>query len=1312
MRILVFTIFIFLCTASFAQKFENLGTEDGLSSHQAYDVIQDKNGFTWISTKVGIDRFDGEEVVHYKYPDPASPVLLPTNRMRFRTNLEGNLWSFDVRGIVYSFVESQNTFQPVFSLKDSLQNNIRLLDLFIDEQVWLCTQIGLWSYSSSHNRLQEINAFKGQIVYFITPTSTCKYIIICSGSIFEYNKCTGATQIIHSWNEKGLKYNITSGLWNPTTSELWLGSKHGDVLIYNLPSQQLINLSDRISELPRVPINGIIQSPDNAIYLGSDGGGVFKIDANTKRLLANYREDEDAPQTLIGNGIQDLYLSNSGDLYIASFTGGLNILIEEEAGFEIIRHKVNNQNSLRNNVVNNILEDMDGDMWFATNNGVSCHLIESGRWMHFLDGRSNVGNVFLSLHQFNDKQIMAGSYGKGLFIIDKRKGVIKQFFPDKGTPNQASRSDYIVNIFQDSKDRIWMGETFSDLVIYTPNSASFDYLPLVGVNSMEEKDGETIFVGSPSGVWEVDIHTLEYEKIPLVKEGTQDIFVNSLNYNQKNQTLWIASNRRGLLKWDINTKEIEVLNESRGFPSNHVYAVLFQGNDIIWASSENGLIRYYVNNGTIENFSIKDGISDKAFYKNSGYKSKSGQFYFGSYNGVTCFDPRKIVPQDEKAQIFLEELLINNKRVYANENYSPLDTSLDQTKNLTLKYSQHSFSIGFTAITSINSGKIKYSWKLKGQDEDWTLPSYNKRANYTNVPEGDFQFLIRAIAARSGQIIDERMIHIKIKPAPWNTLFARFLMAILVLIMSAMIFRYIRISNLKKLSDAKIKFFTNTAHDIKTPLTLASAPLGDLQKSKNLNEHDQYLVDLSKSHVESLSKSVNQLLDFQKSDIGKSQLVLSKKDVVQLVKDRYAYFNQVAEIKNRKLSCTIEPEILEEWIDASKIEKVLNNLVSNALKYTNQGGLVSLNLHAEKSTWGITVEDNGIGIPKNAQKELFNRYYRGENVINAKIPGTGIGLLLVKNYVQLHKGTLTFESIENKGSKFVVSFKRGRKHYGADASFMNSSIKRELTSNYPIGGQPKPANYQDDGNKVKLLVVEDNDQLREYLGHTLSTEYCVYTAPNGQVGLEMTRKNNPDIIVSDIGMPELDGMELANLLKNDFETSHIPIILLTAYTEKKDILKGLKTGADDYITKPFDTSILSARIENMILNRQKIKERFISPSYNSRTDSAYISQKDQEFIAKAIALVEKHISDDTLKKDFFAKEMLVSSSLLYKKLKALTGQSPSEFVKVIKLKKALVLLKEGKYSISEVADLSGFSDAKYFSTSFKKFYGKPPSSFL
>ena len=341
---------------------------------------------------------------------------------------------------------------------------------------------------------------------------------------------------------------------------------------------------------------------------------------------------------------------------------------------------------------------------------------------------------------------------------------------------------------------------------------------------------------------------------------------------------------------------------------------------------------------------------------------------------------------------------------------------------------------------------------------------------------------------------------------------------------------------------------------------------------------------------------------------------------------------------------------MKEWVDVSKMEKVLNNLVSNALKYTSEGGLVSLSLNVEHTTWEVTVEDNGKVISRKAQKELFKRYYRGENVINAKIPGTGISLLLVNNYVKLHKGVLTFKSTKHQGSKFTISFKRGRDHYGLSATFVNDSIKSKPNSKQNIEGQLKKINQKNELNTVKLLVVEDNNELREYLEHALANEFCVHTASNGKNALEIIRAHNLDIVASEIGMPEMDGVELTNYLKNEFETSHLPIILPTAHGEKDDIIKGLQTGVDDYITKPFGTSILLARIENIILNRQKIIERFGYYSYNTRIKNSFPSQKDQEFIEKAIALIEKHLSEVSISKDFFAKEILDSPSLPYKKL--------------------------------------------------------------
>ncbi len=1309
MRILVYIIFLFMSMALSAQKFYNVGVEEGLSSYQAYDIVQDKNGFIWVSTKVGIDRFDGENIVNYGYPGDDGEITFQI--VKLITDLNKNIWAFTSKGQIFSFDEGNNHFQRIFSLSDSIQMGA-LINLKVDTYTWFCTGNGLWLYDSNERKIREVTYFSGKRVSLVASYSDDKYLVAASGELFEFNLHDETAKSIVSINyeDNSSTTQSQSVCWNKPMNEIWIGTNSGDVLIYNTQSKSIINLKDKIPELPGVPVFKVVASSNNEMYLGSDGGGVYKIDGQRKILLDNYNENEDKANTLVGNGVQDLFLANSGDLYISTFTGGLNILSDVRGNFGTIRHETNNPNSLRNNVVNNILEDSDGDLWFATNNGVSCWLKQTNKWIHFFGDRKQVANVFLSLCQYDKNTVIAGSYGKGVYFLSKKEGIKRHLNPGEKNSKNRKQSDYIVEIFKDNENRVWTGDTFNDMAVFNPKNNSIKYISLIGVKSIQAKDEHNVFVGTSSGVYILNTKSFSVQKVQLGESFPQQIFVNSLNFDREKQALWIATSGLGLLKFNVSSNTTEHFDKSKGLPSNHIYAILTYDDNILWASSEKGLFRYNTNDAEVEVFSVKDGLSDDVFYKNSRFKSQSGVFYFGSYNGVTYFNPASVEYQDESASIFLEELLINNKKYNTRDENSPLINPLNQTENLVLRYNQSSFSIGFTTISAVNSGEIQYSWILEGQDEHWSIPSLNKRANYTNVGKGDFQFRLRALSKRTGAVIDERLINITVKPAPWDTLWAKALLIFISLNILVFIFLYLRVSDKKKLSDAKIQFFTNTAHDIKTPLTLAMAPLGDLQKSKNLDDKDRYLLDLSFSNVSSLSNTVNHLFDFQKSDMGKNQLVLSKENIIKLVNDRFNYFNQLAEKKNIKFECVVEPKILFEWIDISKLEKVLDNLLSNSFKYTKENGEIVLRLSSNQSEWFISVKDSGIGIPQLAQKSLFKRYYRGENAINSKVSGSGIGLLLAKNYVLLHKGNIQFNSKEGVGTEFVISFKKGKEHYGENVSLAEITVEKSSEKNKVEREWTSADNKKK--RIEKLLIVEDNDKLRNYLANTLSEHYQTFEAEDGIVALKKVELVQPDLIVSDIGMPKLNGIELTEKLKVSFETSHIPIILLTAFDENKDIIKGLQSGADDYVTKPFDTSILIARIENILKNRQKIKKRFIAFSETKIEKDTFSNKKDQEFIEKAIAFVEQNITEYSLSKDHFAKEMFVSESLLYKKLKALTGQSPSEFIKTIRLKKAMGIIQQGEKSISEVAELTGFSDSKYFSTSFKKFYGKPPSSFV
>ncbi|UII78731.1 hybrid sensor histidine kinase/response regulator transcription factor [Flagellimonas sp. CMM7] len=1300
--IVLFLVWGHLCS----QEFENISIGEGLSSHQAYSVVEDVYGFIWVTTKSGIDRYNGENVSSYQLPQHKEAP----SRVKLIVDDDKTLWAYTQYGRIFRFNYGQNNFDLVISISDVLKEQYSVSNLVVRDSLWISTNKGLFSFEISTERLNQIGEFKEKDIQLTYHLKNDDILLALKDKLVVYNKNKGIRKTISRRIKSLDNSQVKSIFFDQETNEVWIGTRGGEVQIYNLKNERVTKLLEKVPQLPFVPVNKILMDGSH-IIIGSDGGGVFKLDKRDKNLIENFKEDEDAPKSLRGNGVQDMILTASGHLIVTTFTGGLNILNNRDKQFNILRHEINNPNSLRNNVVNSILEDVEGDLWFATNNGVSYWQKSNNKWTHFLDGQNEKSNVFLSLFQYDANRIMAGSYSKGIFIIDRDKGIVSNIIPGLYNPNNKDRTDYVVEIFRDNENKIWTGGPFKDLAIYNPKDEHYDYLPITRVTNIQAKDKNHIFIATQSGLYVVDIVNLNYYKEDFGGKLNQSLFINSLHFDSKNSKLWIATSGAGIVKWDIGTDEITRIDKKVGMPSNHVYAILQHQEESIWASTENGLIKYDLQNGKLEIFSLKNGLSDESFYKNSKLRDSSGNFYFGSYEGVTFFNPEDVSLQNFEVKLYLDEFLIDNSVISIGQKNSPLSASLNRTDNLTLKYDENSFSFRFFSIIPLGAGEIRYAWKLEGQDKEWNSPSSNKTANYTNLEKGNYVFKLRAYANENNVVLDERSINIEVRPSPWHTIWAKGIYALIVISIVITIVNFSLIRNKKKLSEEKIRFFMNTAHDIRTPLTLAMAPLSDLEKSSNLDEMDKYYLKLSSSNLNVLSKTIDHLLDFQKSDLGKTNLILAEVNIVDFIKEKIALFESIANHKNIRTEFICKIEELCEYVDLNKFNKILDNLLSNSFKYTPSNGQVTVRLVSSGKMWKIEVSDTGIGISKDSQKDLFKRYYRGNNAVNSKITGTGIGLLLTRNYVNLHKGKIDFESKEGSGTKFTLSFNHGAKHFGKDVIFSDS---QEVDYNNKIDQVDKKIaskNVSDEKKKLKLLIAEDNQSLREYLKNSLSGYYRVKTVENGKMALNLIDRFTPHIIISDVGMPVMNGLELTHNIKTKYETSHIPVILLTAYKEKDEIIKGLESGADEYITKPFDTTLLLAKIDSILENRRLVRNRFKRLNSNKLKKDTYANKTDQKFVQRAMDFVEKNITNPNLSKQYFAKEMMVSQTLLYQKLKVLTDQSPVEFIRTIRLRHAAKLLIEGNYNVNEIATLSGFSDSKYFSTCFKKLYGESPSNY-
>jgi CheY-like chemotaxis protein/AraC-like DNA-binding protein len=511
-------------------------------------------------------------------------------------------------------------------------------------------------------------------------------------------------------------------------------------------------------------------------------------------------------------------------------------------------------------------------------------------------------------------------------------------------------------------------------------------------------------------------------------------------------------------------------------------------------------------------------------------------------------------------------------------------------------------------------------------------------------------------------------------------------------------------------TEEKVRFFTNTTHDIRTSLTLIKAPIEELTKELNLSDVGKYYLSLVTEQARRLSTVVTQLMDFQKVDIKKEQLVLNMVNVVELIEHRRLMFESYAKSQNIDLQFASDQDCYRTAVDVSMMEKVFDNLISNAIKYSNPGGFVQINLKCEAERWTLEVRDNGMGISKNAQRWLFKEFYRGENAINSKVVGSGIGLLLVKSYVEMHDGEISYASQENIGSTFkvVIPFKEvfeENRKANAEIKEPTSYIVKDIDSQSLL--------QQEESQKqvMRILIVEDNDDLRNFMKYPLQTDFDVMLAEDGEAAWEIIQKEMPDLVVSDVMMPKMDGFELCRLMKSTYETSHIPLILLTALSGKGEQLHGLGLGADDYLTKPFDMTLLSQRIKTIIRNRQAVKEKALKLITGINNENEYIlpNGHNDKFVKKILEVVRANIANTEFGKEEFASAMNVSTSLLYKKMKSLIDQSPTDFIKMVRLNYALELLQSHNYTVTEVSEFCGFSTIGYFSSVFKKHFGKSPT---
>lgn len=1280
----------------------------------------------------------------------------------------GNIWMNTGAGILkyngYSY--SYNTKTDIFpniSAKDGIHN----IFSDVNKNIWIISNYGLLGrYDSNKGVFKDFSSLFNEPISVINSTDNAVWLITKNGNL--YCLKNNIPEIITAIpNINGIDYQAQSIAFG-SKQDIYISTSMGKIYKYSTHTKQLNELIGPFSDYPG-PIY-LQADNNNRLWIGTEAFGLLVYDTLSDDFVHDDLFKENAA-TIRKELFLCLFLDKNDNIWGGTDGDGLYKINSKTGAISVYKKETANEFSLSSNTIIHINEDNQQNIWAVTKYGLINVVPKTNQNVNYYKGSANnTPLVILSISKSKDGKLWIGTDGDGLTVIDENTGLVKQFFDEdhNGFYVQSITKDDIGNmwfgtyknglwkynikqnifnkipvlnrksqqatdvrtVFKDSKNRIWVGSNVA-INIYSSNQnliASFNNnesgLKGTITESIIEDSNKNIWLGTQGGglfKFNENLNNIEDSSFTHYKNNFNENIprVASMSLGNPNE-IWFINASSKLSLFNIKTKVFKSFNHTNSLKTSAIQGILVADPNNIWLSSNNGILHFNRETKNVKTFYTTDGFQSNSFMYRSAFKDNDGLFYFGSKEGVNYFNPKKLTKQKTNAKLFINEIKVLNKQaksILPNQITSDV-FALDQ---LHLKNSQSSFSIKFSAIGNILNPNYYYSYKLEGFDTDWKTTYSEGLATYTNVPPGSYTLKIKANEMNEGSVISTKKLGIKIENPIWNSPMAYVLYIILLglLLYSAIKWYFLRkkllinkISRRKEneLYDAKMNFFTKMSHEIQTPITLILGPIEDMLQRAELNGNMllKERLNIISNNAQRLSRIARELTLTRNKELNKLKLAVTQNNLHNDITKVCLSFKELARNKKIDFSINCPKNLNNTWYDKEKVEHILYNILSNAFKFTPPEGNVQLTVAplSKKSFIKISISDSGQGINKEELKNIFKIFYRSKN--NTETKGAGIGLALTKELVALHKGKIKVNSVMGEGTTFIVKLPVSEDYY-VDTEKITSSKKNEIVQ---IDDENNLSKQNIDLNisKKTILIVEDNFELQHFLKDLFQGQYNILLAENGQEGFYHAKNNIPDLIISDIMMPKMDGIELCKELNIDNLTKHIPIVLLTAKNSTNAKIEGLKTGAVEYINKPFNTNELLLKVNNILASKENIITKYRKELINKPEIKVNKSQ-DEIFLEKLVSIVNERLRDSTFKIDELADILNMSHSSLYRKCMSLTGLSVVDFIKTIRLKKAAILLAKYGYTISEVAYLVGFNDPKYFSKSFKSYFKITPKGF-
>jgi signal transduction histidine kinase/ligand-binding sensor domain-containing protein/DNA-binding NarL/FixJ family response regulator len=1315
---------------AYAQKapVRKIGIDQGLSNNAVNCIFRDPYGFMWIGTYDGLNRYDGYNFKIYRNIWGNKQSLI-NNYIIALTGDENNLWIGTQKGL-----SRLNYGNALFSSIDyipwhkqarqKITSDINNLVIGKYGIVYVATNDnGLLSYSTAQKACEQI-ALDGGITNYTVQGLTADY----SGKIWLFIKDVGlcvyqpATKQIKVVNGQLLRGSCLA--WDGNKN-IYIGTENG-LYIFNTDKQILSKAAYNLSS---ENITKIIIAKNGDLWIATNGGGISivgKADQKIAYLLPG--ESSGA----IGSGaIFDIYEDSELRKWIATLRGGVNIIDNDGLKFKTVIHDPLSTNSLINNFIISFCEDEQRNLWIGTDGGgLSYYNSKTNYYTNYThqSGETNSisSNFIVSILKDHRNNIWIATFSGGIDLFNKQTGQFKHY----SCYNTAKRviEKNLWKLYEDRQHNIWAGITKGGaLYKYDEQADAFKLFDekLTNIHTLYQDDQGVLWAANYTHLIKVDIDRKRHTFIPI------GFAIRSM-LEDKAHRFWISTEGGGLLLFNRSKNTFTRYTENDGLPSNSLLNSLEDNQGKIWFSTYNGLSEFNPETRKFKNYDASDGLQSNQFNYNAAIKLSTGELLFGGIKGFNRFYPDSINSIPHQPRLRVTSFMVDNRPLESSPELSkgvPL-VKLDQ---VTIPYNQASIAISYSALEYSFPDKIQYAYYLEGWDHSWNNVGHLRTAYYSRLNEGSYLLKIRATGTDGIWSNNPLVIKLVILPPWYRTWWAFTLYFLVVAVFIYRLWLYhtrqtklkyeIEITNFKaerdkELNERKLSFFTNISHEFRTPLTLIINPIKDLLQSSE--QKDKNDLNTIYRNARRLLGLVDHLLMFRKAESENNSLKIVRLNFTMVCNDVYQCFIHQARTKNIAYQFNHPAEDIELYGDREKIEILLFNLISNAIKFTPDNGKIDVDIKQDDDAVLLEVSDNGRGIAAGIGEKLFDKYYQIKDKSSLKT-GFGIGLYLVKTFIESHHGQIAYTNNPEGGTSFLLKFQKGKKHFKADEIFERSDEDQEHTIllNQDLEMDQVQPGEDEGGNQLELLIsdrqtvliIDDNAQLRDYIARIFRKNYKIYEAENGSAGLEMIKRYLPDIIISDINMDKLTGIDLCRMIKQDSSLSHIPVILITGDSTPELQLEGIEVGAVDFISKPFEKDLLIARVNGILKSKKELQNYF----YNEITlkgNTRNISEKHKDFLYQCVSIIENYIIDKDFDVKTIADEMGMSYSSLFKKIKAITGQSVNSLVRFIRIRKAAELLINTNCNVNEAALNVGINDIKYFREHFIKLFGMKPSEFM